>query len=478
MRRQKCDRKSPCSRCMKDSVEDLCTREWRNGYDSRVHRTYPKAGSKRERSESKILSQASSPGKPAMPASSFQPLHPAGQPTELASLQAMVPAMDQVQKLVDYHASCLNWFHASCLHAPSFKAELLKAANSSGNLQLHSVDLRWAALLFSIMAASIASASDTTVESWRFEHQDKLSISKQWNEAAILCLNFSDYTSRPHLCSLQAIIILGISSHLVGHSSRQYAILGTALRLAQHLGLQRLAFDSAQDIFTGDLSQLQTQTLVKREVGRRVWSSLCTGDWFAIPSTEMYFINRRQCSTEQPQRIDDETMRLIGEGTPCMIDMGRYMYRAGALLADFHDSITGLTDPAAKFEQILKFDSQLREIINSPRPWSQDSALSTPESLRWTTWAESTRKIFSAHKLIMLHRCLLGQSFSDPRFAYTRWSSISASKIIVHETETALGPERPVFWAEQVFHLTNFQPQYPLISFVGTSSGCRHHTLP
>jgi hypothetical protein len=41
MKRQKCDRKTPCSRCVRKDEAHLCTTDW-NGYNATVHRKYPK----------------------------------------------------------------------------------------------------------------------------------------------------------------------------------------------------------------------------------------------------------------------------------------------------------------------------------------------------------------------------------------------------------------------------------------------------
>ncbi|KAF2031232.1 hypothetical protein EK21DRAFT_26118, partial [Setomelanomma holmii] len=41
-RRQKCDRKTPCSRCIHNKEAHLCTTQWKEGYDPSVHRRYPR----------------------------------------------------------------------------------------------------------------------------------------------------------------------------------------------------------------------------------------------------------------------------------------------------------------------------------------------------------------------------------------------------------------------------------------------------
>ncbi|KAF1834455.1 hypothetical protein BDW02DRAFT_330389 [Decorospora gaudefroyi] len=44
-RRQKCDRKAPCTRCVQNNEGHLCTTKWVNGYNPNVHRKYPRRSS-------------------------------------------------------------------------------------------------------------------------------------------------------------------------------------------------------------------------------------------------------------------------------------------------------------------------------------------------------------------------------------------------------------------------------------------------
>src|SRR5450755_1353791 len=42
MRRQKCDCKDPCTRCVQSNVASSFTRKWPHDYDPKVHRSYPR----------------------------------------------------------------------------------------------------------------------------------------------------------------------------------------------------------------------------------------------------------------------------------------------------------------------------------------------------------------------------------------------------------------------------------------------------
>ena len=185
-------------------------------------------------------------------------------------------------------------------------------------------------------------------------------LNKQWYEASVICLDLGDYTSKLDVYSIQAIQVLSMSAHTIGFSDKQFVIFGAAIRIAQNLGLQRLAQDPT--------SPLRRDTLIRREVGRRIWTQMCTQDWFFIPSSDMYSINKQHCTTSRPRRIDDENMVLAGDQTPVATDFTNLLYDMASLMADFHDSITALSNPEEKYEQVLKYDSRMRALGTQSTP--------------------------------------------------------------------------------------------------------------
>ena len=227
-----------------------------------------------------------------------------------------------------------------------------------------------------------------------------------------------------------------------------------ALRIAQNLGLQRLAQEPELDNFptiNAETSLSRENLLIRREVGRRMWARMCTQDWFSIPFSDMYSINRQHFTTTRPRRIDDETMELAGDRVVVATDLTNLLYDIASLMADFHDSITALSDPAAKYDQVLRYDSKMRVLGTQSIRHLFSSGNTEASGSQWVRWAKGVASIVQAHKIIMIHRSFLSKSFIDPRYTYTRWASVTASKTIIREVEIAtLDVERPGFWHDQV----------------------------
>jgi hypothetical protein len=191
--------------------------------------------------------------------------------------------------------------------------------------------------------------------------------------------------------------------------------------------------------------------MIKREPGRRAWTQMCTQDWFSIPSSEMYSINKQHFTTIRPHRIDNETMILVGDQVPLGTDLGNYLYDIASLISEFHDSIATLTDPGAKYEQVLKCDSRLRTLSTGPVGQPFSTEITGDFRPQWARWARGVASIVCAHKVIMIHRSFLGKSFIDQRYAYTWWASVAASKRILRDVEVASADvERPALWNYQV----------------------------
>ncbi|KAH8723913.1 hypothetical protein GQ44DRAFT_619162 [Phaeosphaeriaceae sp. PMI808] len=325
-RRQKCDRKSPCSRCTQHKEAHLCTTQWGQGYNPSIHRRYPRKPSLTGQSadgssdislvlvestsdlqleQSDATSNSTAPslnittngpiaeprfsvGETTFPditivsllnekdttargSSLFdQGLKYLGEPgkvnenpnrgvsfcssaaktMEQQQIQALLPSKETVLLLVDYHRENMLYWMGGLYHGPSFREKLTAAYGQSSTLHLERLDWRWNGLLFAILSSSIISCPEALSLTWGYSIDEKVRFSRNWGAASVSCLNLGNYLCQYHICTIQAIYIL----HALG--------------------------PHPEDENISSLNVEQKQAFFDREIGRRVWGTMVTQEWY------------------------------------------------------------------------------------------------------------------------------------------------------------------------------------------------------
>ena len=371
---------------------------------------------------------------------------------QVSFLQLLLPNPRQVFQVVEYHIKNILWYHG-CFHAPSFYQELKDVCQAPSGLQIRNMDLRWAALLFSILAAAMTGAPESVRTTWGFNKDECAKLNRQWFKASLSCLNLSDYMWRHHIYSVEAITILTMSAHILGFGNTQNTLLGAALKIAQGLGLQRLAKEEDEELIdTSMLLPAQRQRIIQREVGRRLWGQLCVQDWFSVPFSEMYSIQRLHFSTAAPNNMDEQTLQILPADVPSLSRMGAFLATMARLIPEVHDAIVSSNTLFTKYEHVLEFDGKMRSLMTDQIPAMFDHREPRrPGWPEWIPWARRSLHLCYAHKIIMIHRPFLGRSFTEPAFEYSRQACLESSKVILKEAKQAHDEEGPSFWIDQAF---------------------------
>ena len=486
-------------RCVKANEAESCRTEWEGGYDAKVCRTYlptrrpnHASGSQNDGDADLSLNEDGAPISPESESSSVpdanrgiqdisagiedvklrdtvethldarytnmgpsQPLVIDCDSVELnavltlSEMQELIPPTNIMKQLVSYHEHYLAWYHGTiCVQV--FNEELAKALGPSGEIFLHSQDLRWCAMLFSIMAQSITCGSEGAMALWGYDRRQKVELGRRWFECTVSCLNRGKYTSRPSIHSVHAIESLAMSAHPLGFSNDQFVLYGNAVRIAQALGLQHNAHNPEKDDIDEQLEPINSakrRLARQREIERRVWTLLCTQDWFGSAYTGMYWLHRDQFSTALPRHYDDETMAMAPEHIPMKSDLNKHILSMSWHSARYADATRGLADNDRRYEQIQIFDAELRMM----GPDSLPPCFAKYRDVPWIRWGCNIITILQANRLLLMHRPFLNKSFTDSRYAFTRWASVDASKTIMFHYEITLtDSDRPAFWNDLV----------------------------
>jgi hypothetical protein len=358
--------------------------------------------------------------------------------SQLGLLQLLLPNRRQLLQLVEYHHHSLLWYHGS-YYAPTFTEQVEEFLDRfNGHIEHEGVNLQWVALLFSILTGSICCAPVKLAQEWGFREAEQDILSKRWFRAVNTCLTRAEYTANHSIFSVQAVATLTISAHLLGYSNMQTIHLASAVRIAQCLGLHKLGKDASGG-------------LIEKETGRRVWSQLCTQDWFGIPFSETYLISPLYAQSELPLNCHDHDMKVLPESTPTITSYCRFLTSIAAIMPKLQDGMTASNTPYTKYEQVLTYDKQLRSLATAGRPIFLSNTSIEPDWPSFVPWARRALAISSSHKIIMIHRKFLGPSFNNPAFGFTRRTCIAAAKTIVKEYKAVVQEDGPVLWIHQAF---------------------------
>jgi hypothetical protein len=355
----------------------------------------------------------------------------------LMHVQMLLPDRRRIFQLVNYHLDSLLWYHCS-FHGPTFLRQLdTFYEDSQGEVDDINVDSQWVALLFAVIAATMCCATTSTLRSWGFRSAEQATLSQQWLKATTKCLDAAGYMANFSILSCQAVATLTMSAHLLGFSNQQAVLLASVTRIAQSLGLHRL--DESSD------------RTVEVESGRRLWSQLCTQDWFSITFSECYLISPLHTSSVQPLHCDDDTLEDVPMQMPTITSYSRYLHSISSLMPRLQDGVESSNTLYTKYEQVLKYDREVRELATRMRPTFLANTSIEPHWPGYVRWARSAAAISSSHKIIMVHRKFLNLSFTKSAFAFTRRTCIAASKTILKEFQRAVADDGPVLWIYHAF---------------------------
>ncbi|CEL09320.1 hypothetical protein ASPCAL12458 [Aspergillus calidoustus] len=360
--------------------------------------------------------------------------------SSLTVLQLLLPEPRCVQRIVQYHCDSLLWYHAS-FHTVVFQQEVTQFLERHGcRIDQPTLDLQWVALLFAVLAGSMTCAPPAMALSWGFGEQERCTIARRWFKAALVCLNRADYTSNHSIYAVECIATMTSSAHMLGHSNSHSVMLATAVRIAQSLGLHLL----------GSGGDDTPNTVVRKEIGRRVWTELCIQDWFSIPFSESYFIHLLDFSTSAPMNCRDEEMTALSDDEPTSMSYHRILYGVARLMPRLQDDLAQSNTPYTKYEHVLRYDTQMRTLAKQVPRWLKNTPLH-PCWPRHVPWARHCLSISSAHKIIMIHRKFLWSSFTNPAFSFTRKTCIAASKTIIRECKVVAEEDGPILWIYHAF---------------------------
>lgn len=114
-------------------------------------------------------------------------------------------------------------------------------------------------------------------------------------------------------------------------------------------------------------------------------------------------VNPLHFSTKPPRHCDDKTMQPVSLSKPTIMSYGNFLAKIAFLMPALQDRSLEAHTLDAKYEQVLRFDKMMRDLVLSQLPSCLKSQ--TPIDPSWPPYILVARRcltITSAHKIIVL----------------------------------------------------------------------------
>lgn len=281
----KCDKGSPCSRCTRTGHEchpreALNTR--RRPVRRQSHTLQVNQDAERTPEDGLLRPSASvsGQGRERLPVSAYE----------------LTQDVTLGQQLVNFHIRHLAWYH-NVLHAPTFLEDCEAYWTESYVRQP-----LWMALYLAILSTSAWTLENSTIyrQSLRIDSAILVGLAEKYYNAMIESLYAADFATNHSTYSIQAVLVSTMVAHCLGRSDQLYTMLFSCTRIAQCLGLHKIAVkepDSNMDLN-------QWTVAMDREVGKRIYWKLVECDYYAIPYTNTYGMECAEWKRNENQQAD------------------------------------------------------------------------------------------------------------------------------------------------------------------------------
>ncbi|KAK2741715.1 hypothetical protein FQN55_008214 [Onygenales sp. PD_40] len=342
--------------------------------------------------------------------------------SQLWDLLGLLPRRKStVDRLVDLFLTDVNW-KIDAVHPQTFRKSYVKFwKRKSGFDDVTTVDLRWLALLFIILAIGVMLDCPQRCSPELQRECEESSLRFYWAARRAVVIAPSFYGESTDLVRAGVLI----TRYLI-HSRRlseSWLTVGFASRIAMAQGIH-------VDGVRWGLPRKATETR------RRLWCHLYSLDrMIALALGRPYSISDAQCLTEEPDNIwvddlsDDEALqaepRPLDDPTPAVLSF--FSYRLSKIIGSIQEQCFG--NYSASYDKVVALDSELIAWKYSLPSYFQlhdpDLSLDATHSfLQWHRLYLHTNYHFAR---ITLHRPYLLRSSITNRFELSREACLSSA---------------------------------------------------
>lgn len=359
--------------------------------------------------------------------------------TDLAiiALTKLLPSRQRGELLVKAYLDKVDWLHR-CMHVPTFLRQCNDLHSLPPERVTQEIALPFLALYFTVCTLGLQ-FMDASEISKHFTLEEAHTLPDTWYHSARSALWAADFLDNHTMESLQCILLLGVFLNNRDRADAAWALLGAAIKMAQGLGLSRLGAEQ-QSVDGKPLPMWigRWESLIQREVGRRIWWNLVFLDWSLAPSYNFSCsIQPDQIKTALPANIEDEDI-IDGQPLkpqPLSVRTGMSFQLARLRFAEISQrqiwQANNNNHPPYSF--VLSVDGELRKaMMELPSFFQPDQTTKVPpsnEPKALVRYYEKTILNLAIHsRMLRLHRPWLSRGYKDERFAYSKEQCIRAAR--------------------------------------------------
>lgn len=359
--------------------------------------------------------------------------------TDLAiiALTKLLPSRQRGELLVKAYLEKVDWLHR-CMHVPTFLRQCNDLHSLPPERVTQEIALPFLALYFTVCTLGLQ-FMDASEISKHFTLEEAHTLPDTWYHSARSALWAADFLDNHTMESLQCILLLGVFLNNRDRADAAWALLGAAIKMAQGLGLSRLGAEQ-QSVDGKPLPMWigRWESLIQREVGRRIWWNLVFLDWSLAPSYNFSCsIQPDQIKTALPANIEDEDI-IDGQPLkpqPLSVRTGMSFQLARLRFAEISQrqiwQANNNNHPPYSF--VLSVDGELRKaMMELPSFFQPDQTTKVPpsnEPKALVRYYEKTILNLAIHsRMLRLHRPWLSRGYKDERFAYSKEQCIRAAR--------------------------------------------------
>jgi hypothetical protein len=293
----------------------------------------------------------------------------------------LVPSEDRCRALLDFYFSRLDWY-SRVLHSPTFlhQSEMLlnhlttlRSHPSPQNNQTHvtsdptvpppNITVSSITLWIMVLCLAFHLIEPQLCERLGYTMIEAGVAAKRLYSAVQTCLYHQDFMANHSLEHLQTIILMGVYQQNLDEADSHWALLGSAIKIAQNLGLSRLGAEKE-----GRRHPEQWKSVIRRETARRIWWFLVFDDWsHAAAHNGTYSIHPTQNHTDFPANVDDvdiaEGKEVHSKPMSEYTEMTFFLCRL-RFVTYYREIVDHMNVPVAGYQFVLDMDKKLASSLD------------------------------------------------------------------------------------------------------------------